>query len=179
MTAEATATLSAARRRFSPEERRQDFIRKAAEFFSERGFDGGTRELARKLGVTQPLETWLDALAHGGRLMLPVTAPLPAMGSTLGKGVVVLITRQRDGALQGGDCGGIVVGPCATVVGDDLPQRRCAGHDPQACCTREPRAQRGRTSRAVSSRLPFARRLFVGMELVQQAMDDRRRQNRE
>jgi len=50
-------------------------------------------------GVTHPLETWLDALAPGGRLMVPITAPLPAMGSTLGKGVVVLITRQHDGAI--------------------------------------------------------------------------------
>jgi protein-L-isoaspartate(D-aspartate) O-methyltransferase len=50
-------------------------------------------------GVTHPLETWLDALAPGGRLMLPITAPLPAMGSTLGKGVVVLVTRQHDGAI--------------------------------------------------------------------------------
>jgi protein-L-isoaspartate(D-aspartate) O-methyltransferase len=51
-------------------------------------------------GVTHPLETWLDALAPGGRLMLPVTVPLPAMGSTLGKGVVVLVTRQHDGAIS-------------------------------------------------------------------------------
>jgi protein-L-isoaspartate(D-aspartate) O-methyltransferase len=50
------------------------------------------------VGVTHPLDTWLDALAPGGRLMLPITAPLPAMGSTLGKGVVVLITRQLDAA---------------------------------------------------------------------------------
>jgi protein-L-isoaspartate(D-aspartate) O-methyltransferase len=49
-------------------------------------------------GVTHPLETWLDALAPGGRLMVPLTTPLPAMGSTLGKGLVVLITRQYDGA---------------------------------------------------------------------------------
>ena len=41
--------------RLSPEERRGDIIRKAAEFFAEEGFDGGTRELARKLGITQPL----------------------------------------------------------------------------------------------------------------------------
>jgi AcrR family transcriptional regulator len=41
--------------RLSPEERRADFIRKAAAFFSEQGFDAGTRELARELGVTQPL----------------------------------------------------------------------------------------------------------------------------
>ena len=49
-------------------------------------------------GVTHPLETWLDALAPGGRLMVPLTTPLPAMGATLGKGVVVLITRHHDGA---------------------------------------------------------------------------------
>lgn len=45
----------ARKKRLSPEERRGDFIRKAAEFFAEEGFDGGTRELAAKLGVTQPL----------------------------------------------------------------------------------------------------------------------------
>jgi AcrR family transcriptional regulator len=43
------------RTRLSPDQRRRDFIRKATELFSEEGFDGGTRELARKLGVTQPL----------------------------------------------------------------------------------------------------------------------------
>jgi AcrR family transcriptional regulator len=42
-------------KRLSPGERRGDIIRKAAEFFAEEGFDGGTRELARKLGITQPL----------------------------------------------------------------------------------------------------------------------------
>ncbi len=43
------------RKRLSPEERRHEFIRKATELFSQEGFGGGTRELARKLGVTQPL----------------------------------------------------------------------------------------------------------------------------
>src|ERR1700749_3734760 len=42
-------------RRLSPEERRQEFVAKATEFFSEEGFGGGTRDLARRLGVTQPL----------------------------------------------------------------------------------------------------------------------------
>jgi AcrR family transcriptional regulator len=42
-------------KRLSPEDRRAEFIRKATEFFAEEGFDGGTRELARQLGVTQPL----------------------------------------------------------------------------------------------------------------------------
>ena len=42
-------------KRLSPEERRKDFVQKATEFFAEEGFNGGTRELARRLGVTQPL----------------------------------------------------------------------------------------------------------------------------
>ena len=41
--------------RLAPDQRRAEFIRQAAELFSEQGFDVGTRELARKLGVTQPL----------------------------------------------------------------------------------------------------------------------------
>jgi len=43
------------RRRLSPDERRREFVAKATEFFSEEGFGGGTRALARRLGVTQPL----------------------------------------------------------------------------------------------------------------------------
>jgi AcrR family transcriptional regulator len=42
-------------RRLSPEDRRREFVAKATEFFSEEGFGGGTRALARRLGVTQPL----------------------------------------------------------------------------------------------------------------------------
>ena len=45
----------AKQRRLSPEDRRQDFVAKATEFFAEEGFGGGTRALARRLGVTQPL----------------------------------------------------------------------------------------------------------------------------
>jgi len=43
------------RKRRTAEARREEFIRKATEFFAEEGFGGGTRELAAKLGVTQPL----------------------------------------------------------------------------------------------------------------------------
>ena len=45
----------AKRRRLSPDDRRREFVAKATEFFSEEGFGGGTRALARRLGVTQPL----------------------------------------------------------------------------------------------------------------------------
>lgn len=43
------------RTRISPEERHKEFVRKAVELFSEVGFEAGTRELAQRLGVTQPL----------------------------------------------------------------------------------------------------------------------------
>ena len=41
--------------RLSPDDRRKEFVAKATEFFAEQGFGGGTRDLARRLGVTQPL----------------------------------------------------------------------------------------------------------------------------
>jgi len=50
-------------------------------------------------GVTHPLESWLDALAPAGRMMLPVTAAMPGMGSALGKGVVILVTKEADDRL--------------------------------------------------------------------------------
>lgn len=49
-------------------------------------------------GVTHPQESWLDALAPGGRLLLPLTVAMPAMG-TLGKGVMLMIRKSEAGAL--------------------------------------------------------------------------------
>ncbi|MCS0504282.1 TetR/AcrR family transcriptional regulator [Ancylobacter mangrovi] len=43
------------RTRNKPEERHREFVRKAIELFAEVGFEAGTRELAQRLGVTQPL----------------------------------------------------------------------------------------------------------------------------
>lgn len=45
----------AKQRRLSADDRRGQFVTKATELFAEEGFGGGTRALARKLGVTQPL----------------------------------------------------------------------------------------------------------------------------
>jgi protein-L-isoaspartate(D-aspartate) O-methyltransferase len=50
-------------------------------------------------GVTHPPAAWLDALADGGRLLLPLTATIPAMGP-IGKGVVLLITRRSAGVFD-------------------------------------------------------------------------------
>jgi protein-L-isoaspartate(D-aspartate) O-methyltransferase len=48
-------------------------------------------------GVTHPQESWLDALVPGGRLLLPLTVALPAMGGTLGKGVMLMIRKNEAG----------------------------------------------------------------------------------
>ncbi|MGH8789539.1 MAG: TetR/AcrR family transcriptional regulator [Cupriavidus necator] len=42
-------------RRLLPEEREQQIVDKAIEHFTRNGFGGSTRELARQIGVTQPL----------------------------------------------------------------------------------------------------------------------------
>jgi AcrR family transcriptional regulator len=38
-----------------PEARKAELLAQAIAYFSEEGFDGGTRELARRIGITQPL----------------------------------------------------------------------------------------------------------------------------
>jgi protein-L-isoaspartate(D-aspartate) O-methyltransferase len=48
-------------------------------------------------GVTHPLDTWLDALAPNGRIVLPLTAAMPAMGSTIGKGLVLALNLTSAG----------------------------------------------------------------------------------
>lgn len=46
-------------------------------------------------GVTHPPGAWLDALAGQGRLVLPLTATVGAMGP-IGKGLVVLLSREME-----------------------------------------------------------------------------------
>ncbi len=50
-------------------------------------------------GVTHPLEHWLDVLAPGGRMILPLTSSMASMGPTLGKGLVFLVTHEGDASL--------------------------------------------------------------------------------
>ncbi|MEP9353509.1 TetR/AcrR family transcriptional regulator [Xanthobacter sp. KR7-65] len=50
-----TARVPAPKRRLSAEDRRQEILTKSIEYFAKVGFDGGTRDLARHLGTTQPL----------------------------------------------------------------------------------------------------------------------------
>src|SRR5207247_10271557 len=56
--------------------------------------DGPFDVVVINAGVTHPLDRWLDALAPGGRMIVPLTTDMPAMGATLGKGLVMLVTMQ-------------------------------------------------------------------------------------
>jgi AcrR family transcriptional regulator len=49
------ARAQSARRRLAPDERERQILNAAIEFFAEVGFGGQTRELSRRLGITQPL----------------------------------------------------------------------------------------------------------------------------
>lgn len=55
MTDNPDVTKAAPRKRMASQERREEFLTKAIEFFAQEGFESSTRELARRLGVTQPL----------------------------------------------------------------------------------------------------------------------------
>ncbi len=63
---------------------------------SER-LDGTFDAILVNAGVTHPLDVWLDALAAGGRMMLPLTV---AMGPHLGKGVVMVVTKEAGSAAE-------------------------------------------------------------------------------
>jgi len=55
--------------------------------------DEGVNAILVNAGITHPLDSWLDSLADGGRIVLPLTVP---MKGTIGKGPLVLATRTAD-----------------------------------------------------------------------------------
>jgi protein-L-isoaspartate(D-aspartate) O-methyltransferase len=66
--------------------------------------DGVFDAMLFSAGVTHPRDAWLDALAPGGRIVLPLTvsfagSPMPGAlaSATIGKGAVVAIGRHKDG----------------------------------------------------------------------------------
>jgi protein-L-isoaspartate(D-aspartate) O-methyltransferase len=58
--------------------------------------DGPFDGILVNAGVTHPLDAWLDALAPGGRLVLPLTVGMPQMGN-LSKGMIVRVALREDG----------------------------------------------------------------------------------
>ncbi len=53
--AEPKQEKAAARRRLAPEDREHQILQAAIAFFAHNGFDASTRDLAKELGITQPL----------------------------------------------------------------------------------------------------------------------------
>jgi protein-L-isoaspartate(D-aspartate) O-methyltransferase len=51
-------------------------------------------------GVTHPLDAWLDALAPGGRMVLPLTSTIVPMGDTIGKGLVFVVSKESDASFS-------------------------------------------------------------------------------
>ena len=47
-------------------------------------------------GATHILDAWLDALRDGGRLLVPLTLEIPGMPASIGKGLVLIATRNGD-----------------------------------------------------------------------------------
>jgi protein-L-isoaspartate(D-aspartate) O-methyltransferase len=52
--------------------------------------DGPFDAILVNAGMTHPLESWIDALAVGGRMILPLTV---AMTPSIGKGLLLLLTK--------------------------------------------------------------------------------------
>jgi protein-L-isoaspartate(D-aspartate) O-methyltransferase len=60
------------------------------------GLPGAIDVVLIHAGATHVLDAWLDALAEDGRLLVPLTGAMPAMGPRLGKGMMLRLTRTRD-----------------------------------------------------------------------------------
>jgi len=71
-------------------------MRRDAERLAGAMFDG----VLVNAGVTHPDAAWLDHLAVGGRLIVPLTVSIPGMGPSLGKGIVVAIERTAGGGFS-------------------------------------------------------------------------------
>jgi protein-L-isoaspartate(D-aspartate) O-methyltransferase len=73
-------------------------------------------------GVTHPLDAWLDAIAPGGRLILPMTSTMAAMGN-IGKGLVILVNRDGDGSFAARVTGFVAVYSAVGIRDADLNDR--------------------------------------------------------
>jgi protein-L-isoaspartate(D-aspartate) O-methyltransferase len=57
------------------------------------GLPAGVDVVLVHAGATHVLDVWLDALADGGRLLVPLTGTMPAMHANIGKGMMLQVTR--------------------------------------------------------------------------------------
>lgn len=63
---------------------------------SSGALDGAFDAVLINAGMTHPLDTWLDALTVGGRMILPITGTMAPMGPTIGKGLAWLLTKEDE-----------------------------------------------------------------------------------
>jgi protein-L-isoaspartate(D-aspartate) O-methyltransferase len=90
---------------------------------SSGSLDGPFDAILVNAGVTHPLDTWLDALAPGGRMMLPLTGTMPGMAATIGKGLAWLLTRQNDGDFAARAVGIVAIYSAVGLRDDDVNAR--------------------------------------------------------
>jgi protein-L-isoaspartate(D-aspartate) O-methyltransferase len=74
-------------------------------------------------GVTHPAAAWLDALGPGGRMMLPLTSTLVPMGTTIGKGLAFLVTRDGEASLAIRTFGVVAIYSALGLRDEDLNAR--------------------------------------------------------
>ncbi len=73
-------------------------------------------------GVTHPEACWLDGLSRGGRVLLPLTVSMPAMG-TLGKGPALLLANDGEAGSFGARPVGLVAIYSAVGLRDETLNR--------------------------------------------------------
>ena len=82
-------------------------------------------------GLTHPLDSWLDAVAPGGRVVLPLTSTMAAMGSNIGKGIVLLLSRQDGGDFSARSIGFVAIysalGVRDAAINDQLGKAMMSG----------------------------------------------------
>lgn len=74
-------------------------------------------------GVTHPLDAWLDALAPGGRMILPLTSTMVPIGATIGKGLVFVMTRNTGPAFSARVVGVVAMYSALGIRDADLNDR--------------------------------------------------------
>ncbi len=85
--------------------------------------DGSFDAILVNAGVTHPLDSWLEALAPEGKLMLPITGAMPAMGATIGKGLAFLVTKDAADALAARVFGFVAIYTALGIRDDALSER--------------------------------------------------------
>lgn len=79
--------------------------------------DGPFDAILVNAGATHPLEAWLDALAPGGRIVIPITFAFAGM--PIGKGIVALLMR-RDAAFEARAVGFVAIYSASGVRDETL-----------------------------------------------------------